>query len=128
MKLAGSSWRYALVSGSCLLMHNAIVIIADRLGLTLLAAAGSSFCIVVFWGFALHSRYTFAMPVSWRGFQRYALAMAMAFPMSVATLWFVTVVLRQPMATAAPAATALMLAFNYASSAWAITFKHGARS
>ena len=112
--------RYAVVAGSCLLMHNAIMIAADRAGLSLLQAAITSFCIMVVTGYLLLSAFVFRGTRSWRGFARYTGAMAANFPVSTGITWFFLAPLHQSMAVAAPAATLIMVAVNYVASHWAI--------
>jgi putative flippase GtrA len=118
--------RYAVVAGSCLLMHNAIMITADRVGLTLLQAAATSFCIMVVTGYLLLS--VFRGTRSWIGFARYTGAMAANFPISTGLAWLFLVPLHQPMAVAAPAATLIMVVVNYVASHWAILGGRASRS
>lgn len=120
--------RYALVAGSCLVMHNAIMIVADRAGLTLLQAAATSFCIMVVTGYLLLCAFVFRGTRSWRGFARYTGAMAANFPISTGLAWLFLVPLHQPMAIAAPAATLIMVVVNYVASHWAIMGGRASRS
>ncbi|MEG3144903.1 GtrA family protein [Sphingomonas sp. RT2P30] len=120
--------RYAVVTGSCLVMHNAIMIAADRAGLTLLQAAVTSFCIMVVTGYLLLCAFVFRGTRSWRGFARYTAAMAANFPISTGLAWLFLVPLHQPMVIAAPAATLIMVVVNYVASHWAILGSRASRS
>ena len=120
MSRAATPLRYAGVAAFCLAMHNGIMIFADWSGLTLLEAASTSFCIMVVTGYVLLSAFVFVGARSWRGFWRYTGAMAANFPLSTGLLWLFFDVAGQPMAIAAPAATIVMVIFNFAASRWAI--------
>lgn len=122
--------RYALVSGLCLITHNLIMIVADRLDLALPLGVIASFGLVVAIGYVLHSRYTFLALHGWQSFARYAAAMAANLPLSIALIWIFARVLFWPMPIAAPIATFAMLAVNFITSRWAIRGhrRHGAGS
>lgn len=120
--------RYAVVAGSCLVLHNLIMITADYAGLSMWQAAVTSFCIMVVVGYLLLCMFVFHGTRSWRGFLRYAGAMAANFPLSTGLLWILFGLLHQPMAMAAPAVTLVMVMVNYLASHWAITGKRPSRS
>jgi len=111
---------YAAVSGTCLLLHNACMILADRYGCTLTLAIGISYTIVVVAGYLLHSVVTFRRPIGWTEFGRYALAMATNVPFAWAATWFWRDPIGLPMLYAAPLASASMVAINFLLSQWAI--------
>ncbi|MEI5689066.1 MULTISPECIES: GtrA family protein [Sphingomonas] len=113
--------RYLVVGGSCALINTTVLVGAGALGLPLGLSIAVSFIIVCLAGYALHAAVTFDAPRHWRGFLRYTLAMAANLPMSTLLLWLFARVLHWPMALAAPAVTATMLAVNFLSSRWAIT-------
>lgn len=112
--------RYGIVAGSCMVMHNGIMIAADRAGLSLLEAALTSFCILAVVGYLLLSAFVFARRRNWLGFFRYTGAMAANFPLSTGLIWLFFVPGGQPMAIAAPASTVIMVLVNYVLSRWAI--------
>lgn len=112
--------RYAVVAGSCLVLHNVIMITADHAGMTMWQAAVTSFCIMVVTGYVLLCLFVFHGAYSWQGFLRYAGVMAANFPFSTGLLWVLFGLLHQPMAIAAPAVTVIMAAINYVGSRWAI--------
>lgn len=120
MSQPATTLRYAVVAAICLATHNAIMIVADWSGLTLLEAAVTSFCIMVTLGYLLLSAFVFRGTRTWRGFWRYTGAMAANFPLSTGLLWLFFDLAGQPMAIAAPAATVVMVVVNYAASRWAI--------
>jgi putative flippase GtrA len=103
-----------------MVMHNGIMIAADRAGLSLLEAAATSFCILAVIGYLLLSVFVFTQGRSWRGFIRYTGAMAANFPLSTGLIWLFFVAAGQPMAIAAPASTLVMVLVNYGLSRWAI--------
>lgn len=113
--------RYALAAGFCAMLHNAIVITADRAGFSLWQAAATSFCVLAVTGYLLLCSVVFRGTRSWIGFLRYTGAMAINFPLSTALLSLFFFGLRQPMAIAAPAATIAMVVVNYFAGRWAIT-------
>lgn len=117
---AAAFLRYAAVSGTCLLLHNVCMIVADHYGCTLTMAIGISYTIVVIIGYLLHSLFTFRRAIGWREFGRYALAMATNVPFAWATTWFWHDPIRLPMLYAAPLASASMVAVNFLLSQWAI--------
>ena len=55
------------------------------------------------------------------GFARYTAAMSLNYPLSIIAVWFFNQFLALPMVLAAPAATLVLTAYNFASSRWAIT-------
>jgi putative flippase GtrA len=112
--------RYLAVAGACLVMHNIIVITASRAGLNLWQAAATSFCIMVVAGYLLLATLVFDSGYSMRAFFRYVAAMAFNFPISTALLWLFFAAARQPMEIAAPAATIVMVAYNFVASRWAV--------
>ncbi len=126
MNRAATPLRYLVVAGCCLAMHNAIMIVGDWSGLSLLEAAATSFCIMVVVGYVLLSAFVFVGARSWRGFWRYTGVMAANFPLSTGLLWLFFVLARQPMTVAAPAATIVMVLVNFIASRWAIAGR-GAR-
>src|SRR5947208_3291176 len=71
---------YVAVAAGTALLHIAVLIICDRLGIHYLPAIGASFIIVNLCGYTLHARFTFKHPVSILSLLRYALGMATNFP------------------------------------------------
>jgi len=112
--------RYALTAAACMIMHNVIMIAGDAAGLAMPVAVLLSFCVCVLLGFALHSRYTFAVRGDGAGLLRYTLAMAANVPLTILLLWLFFTFLRLPMAVASPAATLVLLVVNFFASRWAI--------
>lgn len=128
MHRAATPLRYLVVAAFCLAMHNAIMIAADHAGFTLLQAAATSFCIMVVVGYVLLCAFVFPAERSWRGFWRYTGAMAANFPITTGLTWLFASLAGQPMAVAAPAATVLMVIFNFIVSRWAIAGRGAQRT
>ena len=113
--------RYALTAAACMVMHNVIMIGGDAVGLVMPVCVLLSFCVCVLLGFALHSRYTFAVRGDGPALLRYTIAMAANVPLTILLLWFFFTLLRLPMALASPGATLVLLVVNFFASRWAIT-------
>jgi putative flippase GtrA len=113
--------RYLLVGLTCALMHIAIMIGCDALGLHYVAASLISFLIVIGFGFALHCYFTFSQPPSARSFLLYAAGMAMNFPVWIVLLFLFCDVAGLTVPIAAPLAMILLFVWNFAASHWAIT-------
>jgi putative flippase GtrA len=124
-RLAGHV-RYALTAATCFCAHNAILIAADRAGLTMMQAASTSFCIMIVLGYLLLSSWAIPSERGWLGFLRYAFAMALNFPISTTLLWVFLRVFELPMVIAAPAATWSMVVVNYGMSHWALAGQQAA--
>lgn len=112
--------RYAAVSLFCLLLSNAILIGADRIGWSSGAAVLSSAAVLIPVGFLLQARVTFAVEPTADAFLRYAVALATNVPLS----WLVLLVVHDlcgiDMAIAAPLATILLFFWTYFTSSWAL--------
>jgi len=120
-----STLMYGAVSGSCLLLHNAVMILADRAGAPLIASVVLSFLLVALLGYVLHSLLTFREALGREKlglmrFGRYALAMSTNIPLAFATTWVWHGPVGLPMHWAAPIASGCMLAVNFVLSRWAI--------
>lgn len=114
------SLPYGIISATCLLAHNAIMIGADAMGFSIWKGLAISFACIVVLGFGLHSRFTFRQPFNVKAFGRYAFAMAANIPLSYVTLWLCHVWLHIPMILASPLASGLMLLVNFFLAHWAI--------
>ena len=117
---ARTSVAYLAVSGFCILLHNAVMIISDGAGTPLWLAVLLSFVAVASVGYVLHGRFTFRQPLALSAFGRYAFAMSANIPLAFITTWFWLDVAGLPMAVAAPIASACMLALNFVLGRWAI--------
>jgi putative flippase GtrA len=120
MSMPETGARYLAVSALCMATHVAIMIAADRAGIDLFPALALSFCTVVLLGYALHTRFTFAVARAPGGLVRYAGAMATALPLASAFLWIYSCLCGLPMWVAAPAGAATMLLVNYGAAHWAL--------
>ncbi len=115
--------HFLLVGGFCAALNNALVIGLVWAGFHPLAASLIAFLPVVAMGFALHSLLTFQIAMSKAAFLRYALAMATNFPAWSASLFILCDLLGAPISLAAPAATVMLIVWNFLSARWALT--HG---
>jgi putative flippase GtrA len=113
--------RFFSVGLLCALLHNAIMIGADWLGLHYVASSFVSFAIVVLVGYWLHSSWTF--PGARRGamsFARYALTMALNLPLSLAGMFVLVDLAGVGVPLAVPAVTVMLAAFNFVGGRWAL--------
>lgn len=121
---------YGLVAGTCLLLHNGLMIGTDwalvgqfGAGVVTLAGFVLSFVLVSVVGYGLHSWLTFREPLSLGRYGRYALAMSSNTPLAMALTWGLRGPVGLPMAWAAPLASCVMLGANFLLSRWAILGK-----
>lgn len=113
--------RFFSVGLLCALLHNAIMIGGDWLGLHYVAASLVSFAIVVLVGYLLHSAWTF--PGAQRGgmpLARYTLTMALNLPLSLAGMFLLVDLAGLGVPLAAPAVTVMLAAFNFVGGRWAL--------
>ena len=115
-----SGLRYLLVGGGCAAIHNLIMIAGAALGLHYLASVTASFLLLAPLSYRLHTSFTFAESPSAASFLRYSLAMLTNYPLTVALLFVFCDLFGAPMAVASPAATVVLVAWNYGASRWAI--------
>lgn len=113
-------WAYPAVAAFCALLHNAIVIGFDALGVHYAIASTVSFVLVAAAGYLLHCAITFRTRPVMRSFLRYTGAMAFNLPLSIAALFLFHDLLGLAMVVASPVATVAMFVVNYFLSAWAI--------
>lgn len=121
--------RFFAVGLACALLHNAIMIGGDWLGLHYVASSFVSFAIVVVVGYWLHSGWTF--PGAARGrtpFVRYALTMAANLPVSIAGMFVFVDLAGLPVSVASPIVTVLLAAFNFLGSRWALRMRRAQSS
>lgn len=120
MTQRASTVRYALVAGSCALMHNGIVIGSTWAGAGVLGAMALSFCLMVVIGYLLLCVIVFRATPTRTGFMRYTLAMAASFPVTTTLLFVFAIPLHLPVAIASPLVTLLMIIVNFVAARWAI--------
>ncbi len=117
--------RYLGVGVVCALVHNAVMITGGVAGVHYAPLTLLSFVVVTPTGYLLHTAVTFIEPRSWRTFWRFAAGLATGFPINFAILALLCSGLAVPVAIAAPVATLLLFAWNYASTHWAILGRLG---
>ncbi len=122
----GVGVRYLFVGATCALLHNAIVIGFDRIGVHYAVSSLISFVVVVTVGYLMHTAITFRAPRSLSSFARYAVALAANYPLIVGLLFLMVTVLGMPVLIAAPAGTVILFVWNFIASRWAIV-RHGGR-
>ena len=113
--------RFFSVGLLCALLHNAIMIGGDWLGLHYVASSFVSFAIVVLVGYLLHSAWTFpGAPRGAMSFARYTLTMALNLPLSLAGMFVLVDLASLGVPIAAPAVTVMLAAFNFVGGRWAL--------
>jgi putative flippase GtrA len=108
-----------VVGGLCALLSNVLTIGFVDHGFGVLVATALAFAPVLIVGYALHAVFTFRSKSSRVSFVRYALAMAVNFPLWSACIYLLATAFAVPVSVAAPSTTVLMILWNYAASRWA---------
>ena len=116
---------YLAIAGLCLVLHNAVMILADSVAMPLWLAVLASFATVATVGYLLHARFTFRHAPATATFARYVIAMLANLPLAFVTTWFWHDRVGLPMPVAAPMASVCMLAVNFVLSRWAIAARGG---
>ena len=113
--------RFLAVGLACALLHNAIMIAGDWLGLHYAVSSVVSFAIVVVFGYWLHSGWTFSgAPRGGTSFVRYALMASGNLPLSIAGMFLFVDLAGLSVPLAAPLVTLLLFLFNFAGTRWAL--------
>lgn len=112
--------RYITVGAICAIVHNAIMIGADFVGVHYFPATLISVAVVTPLGYFLHCRFTFGKERSVRGFVRFSGGIAIGYPLSLALMALFCSGFGWPVAVAAPLATIILFLFNYIWAHWAI--------
>ena len=113
-------FAYLAIAGICIVLHNAVIILADAAGIALWLAVLLSFCVVAGTGYVLHSVFTFRRPLAAAAFVRYVIAMIANIPLAFFTIWFWHQQVGLPMVFASPLASVCMLGLNFLLGRWAI--------
>jgi putative flippase GtrA len=114
--------RALAVGLTCALVHNAIMIAGDRIGLHYAVSLVFSFAIVVVIGYWLHSRWTFKAVVrSGTSFARYVSVASVNYPMSLAGMFVLVDLLGLSVPVASPVLTVILFAVNFAGNRWALS-------
>jgi putative flippase GtrA len=113
--------RFYTVGLTCALLHNAIMIGGDWLGLHYAASSIVSFVTVTSFGYWLHSGWTFLGVERGRSaFIRYVLTISANLPLSIAGMFVFVDLAGLPVMLAAPVVTVLLAAFNFLGARWAL--------
>ena len=118
--LVERGWRYTLIGLICALSNYAIMLTVDAAGGHYLLAIFVGFLIVIPLGFILHSRFTFAEPLRWKAFIRFAAGATSAYPLALAVMVLLCSGFRLSVAIATPITTAVLFLWNFAAAHWAI--------
>ena len=123
----GGAWRlvprltrYTLVSAICLAIQNVVLISSDYTALSYQGAILLSTAILIPTGYLLQAFYTFSAEWSWAAFLRYAGALSLNVPLSMALAWVLCGQLGLPMLIASPAISICLYGWNFLSSTWAL--------
>lgn len=120
--------RFFTVGLTCALLHNAIMIGGDWLGLHYVASLFISFAIVVCVGYWLHSGWTFrASERSAPSFARYALVAAANLPAALAGMFVFVDLAGLPVPIASPLVTVLLFGMNFVGNRWALRASQSSR-
>lgn len=113
--------RALAVGLTCALVHNAIMIVGDWIGLHYAVSLIFSFLIVVVLGYRLHSGWTFTTAVRSRSsFGRYAFVASANYPMSLAGMFVFVDLIGFSVPVASPVVTVLLFGMNYLGNRWAL--------
>jgi len=113
--------RFFTVGLTCALLHNAIMIGGDWLGLHYVASSFISFAIVVGVGYWLHSGWTFRASVrSGSSFARYALVASANLPAALAGMFVFVDLAGLSVPIASPLVTVLLFGMNFVGNRWAL--------
>ena len=112
--------RYVVVGALCAGLYNGVMLAGDREGLHYAVSTVIAFVLIVTTGYVLHCKYTFTEALTWRGFARYVAAMLVSLPISIGGMFVLRDVAHLPMIIASPAFTAVMFAWNYLATHWAV--------
>jgi putative flippase GtrA len=113
--------RFFVVSVTCALLHNALMVAGDWLGWHYAASSVASFAIVAAFGYWMHSAWTF--PGAQRSavtFARYAGSMSLNLPAFIFGMYLAVDLGGMPVVMAAPVVTVLLWAMNFAATRWAL--------
>ncbi len=102
------------------LVNNLVLIAADRAGFGYVGVLGWSWAVTGTLGYALHLRFTFRAPPAWAGYARFMGGVALGIPLAFAAIWLFKSGLHWPMWAAAPAATVVMVGYNFLAARLAI--------
>ena len=118
--LVERGWRYTLIGLVWALCNYAIILGVDALGGHYMLALLIAFLVVTPVGYVLHSWFTFAEPLRWKSFIRFAAGVASAYPLAVLSMVVLCSGFKLGVAIATPIATAVVFLWNFTAAHWAI--------
>jgi putative flippase GtrA len=98
------------------------MVFGDNFGYSTTFLVTCSFGVCVIVGYLLHCRFTFEVAARSAGFARYALAMTMNYPLTLALIWLLHSCAGFSMLVTAPLSTVGLTLYNFISSRWAVTY------
>lgn len=113
--------RYLMIGGMCAIANNILLIVGSFAGLNVLELTILSFLIIGTLAYITHVRFTFRQLPGFVSYGRFMAGVAIGIPAAYLALTFLCDVLRFPMIIAAPAATFVLLVYNFLSAKLAIT-------
>lgn len=111
---------YSVIAAICAALNVTVLLVGEVVGLHYAFSIAISFALCVCVGYASHCRWSFRAEPNVSGLVRYAVAMALNFPMAVASVWLFYDWLGLPMIVAAPVSTLSLTVLNFTLSRWAI--------
>lgn len=123
MNQSSNKFRYSVVSGICFLLGATLIPAFASLGLHYAFATLAAFTIVALVGFILHSKWTYQVERSARGFVRYFSVMLLNLPLTVILIGLAHDFAQIPLTIAAPMTSILLFVWNYLAVRWAVVRK-----
>jgi putative flippase GtrA len=112
--------RFVFVGAACAALNNILVIGLAAFGIHYFFSTALAFVPVLCVGYAVHKNFTFCSSASWPSFIRYTLAMLMNYPIWIIGLYVQCNLFGVSISVAAPMTTALVFAWNFVSTRWAL--------
>ena len=112
--------RYLVSGGLCAIANNILLIAGGRAGMNTFELTLLSFMMIGTVGYLAHVLFTFRQSLTWRGYGRFMIGVALGIPVAYAVLTLLRDLLGLPMLIAAPTATVILLTYNFLSARLAI--------
>lgn len=107
--------RYIAIAVFCVLLHNAIMITLDAVGVHYGIGLLVSAAVLIPLGFVLHAVFTFSATMSWYSFLCYSVVVILNTPLSFVSIWLLHDVLEIAVAVAVPVSTVVLFVWNFLS-------------
>lgn len=109
-----------LIGLVCAVSNYVIILAVDAVGGHYLLGTVMALLLVTPGAYLMHSRFTFAEPLSWKAFMRFSGGVAAAYPIAVIMMVILCSGLSLGVAIATPIATVALFIWNFAAAHWAI--------